>query len=73
MKHNLIFIHSVYIVKLLYTASDNIASCYDDTKSKYIISARYLLIDVPSIRHMETISTLKDKKRPHGYSEVTGM
>lgn len=40
----------------MYTTSDNIAGCYDDTKSKYIISARYLLLDVPSITHMETIS-----------------
>lgn len=36
-------------------------------------SARFLLIDVLSIIHMEPISTLTGNKEPHGSSEVTGM
>lgn len=48
----------------MYTTNDNIPSCYDDTKSKYIFSAAFLLIDVPSITHMEPISTLTGSKNP---------
>lgn len=39
----------------------------------FFFSARFLLIDVLSIIHMEPISTLTGNKKPHGSSEVTGM
>lgn len=73
MKYNLVFIQSVYSVKLMYTTNDNIPSCYDDTKSKYIFSARFLVIELSSTTHMKQISTLTGNKKPHSYSEVTGM
>lgn len=64
MKYNLVFIHWVYVVKIIYTTNDNIPSCYDNTifKVNTFFSAKFFLINVPSITHMEPISSLTGNK-----------